>query len=95
MEEEKEITQENTGLTPEQEKQLEDAIKEQLENVRNGGLIHGARMVAGIVLGFARDKKHPYNQRLNRIIEFCNTIMSNTQKRAEEIGVNVGGKDEE
>ena len=92
MDEEKEITEgmtDKVGLTEEQEKELETAIKEQLEKVRDQGLLQGARMVASMVLGYAR-KNEPYNKRLNNIIRFCNTMMGNTQKRADAIGVNVG-----
>lgn len=92
MDEEKVIPEEGNstpGWTEEQEKQLEETLKAEFEKVRNSSMIHGARMVAGVVIGFAKDKKKPYNQRLNTIIKFCNTVMSNTKKRADEIGMKL------
>ena len=89
MDEEKKATEEKTELTEEEKKELENALKEQLEKVRDQGLLQGARMVASMVLGYAR-KNEPYNKRLNNIVRFCNTMIGNTQKRADEIGVNVG-----
>jgi len=92
MDEEKVIVEDdktNPGLTEEQEKLLEETLKEEFEKVRNSSMIHGARMVAGVVIGFAKDKKKPYNQRLNTIIKFCNTVMANTKKRADEIGLDL------
>jgi len=98
MDEEKTIVEENnttSGLTEEQEKLLENTLKEEFEKVRNSSMIHGARMVASIVAGFAQDKKKPYNQRLNTILKFCNTVMTNTKKRADEIGLDLEtGKNE-
>ena len=88
MNEEKEIS-EQVGLTEEQEKQLKEALKEQFEKIRNQSLIQGARMVASIVVGYARQKKEPYNKRINNIIRFCDSVLNNTSRRAEEIGMKL------
>ncbi len=61
-------------MTQEQEAKLEQVIKDKFEEVRINSLRTGARMICGVVLEIAhRDK--PYNQRINEIIEFCNTTL--------------------
>ena len=61
-------------MTQEQETKLEQAIKDKFEEVRTNSLRTGARMICGVVLEIAhRDK--PYNQRINEIIDFCNTAL--------------------
>lgn len=61
-------------MTQEQETKLEQAIKEKFEEVRINSLRTGARMICGAVLAIARRDK-PYNQRINEIVEFCNTTL--------------------
>lgn len=65
-------------MTPEQEAKLEQIIKDKFEEVRVNSLRTGARMICGVVLEIAnRDK--PYNQRINEIVEFCNTTLGKTK----------------
>lgn len=61
-------------MTQEQEAKLDKVLKEEFEKVRVNSLRTGARMICGVVLEIAH-RDNPYNQRINEIIEFCNTTL--------------------
>jgi len=71
-------------MTEDQDKQLENLLNEHLTNARNDGIVVGARMVASAIHAIATEKGKPYNKRINKIKEFCETILKKSVMNGEE-----------
>lgn len=66
-------------MTQEQETKLEKALKDKFEEVRIDSIRTGAKVICGAVLEIAHRNK-PYNQRINEIIQFCNTAIGKVEE---------------
>lgn len=54
-----------------QEKQLNKEIREQMQKVRDSGLLAGSKAICGVVLEKAKDSTKTEHEKLQDIIEFC------------------------
>ena len=61
-------------MTPEQEKELDQKIRDVLEKVRLNSMRNGARMICGAVLGYAKQDGTD-SEKLKAIVDFCNTTL--------------------
>lgn len=64
-----------------QEKQLNKEIREQMQKIRDSGLLAGSKAICGVVLERAKDGTKTEHERLQNIIDFCERSLGVANKK--------------
>ncbi len=59
---------------------LEGKVKEQMQKVRDSGILYGCKAMCGAILKMANDKKKTEYKRLKDIINFCERSLEVVKK---------------
>lgn len=65
------------------EKELNKALKSEMQKVRDSALLAGSKAICGVVLVKAKDEKKTEHDRLIDIIEFCERSLGVAEKHKE------------
>lgn len=68
-------------MTKNEEKQLEKVIREQMQKVKDSGLLAGIKTICGVILEKANNKKKTEHERLQDIIDFCEWSLGVTNNK--------------
>ena len=64
-----------------QEKQFNKKIREQIQKVRDSGLLAGSKAICGVVLEKVTDSTKTEHEKLKDIIEFCERSLGVANKK--------------
>lgn len=64
-----------------QEKQLNKEIREQMQKVRDSGLLAGSKAICGVVLKKAKDDTKTEHDKLQDIVDFCERSLGVANKK--------------
>lgn len=64
-----------------QEKRLNTEIREQMQKVRDSGLLAGSKAICGVVLEKAKDDTKTEHERLQEIVDFCERSLGVANKK--------------